>query len=108
MTLPTPLSRACMFALLLSAMVLSLEGKTSPASAQGVEEWNKGCRKLLEKWEAAPKHKAFATSNPNSGGAFFQACGSAWGFPSKSAAEAGAVKSCEQLRKGRCWVIRYQ
>ena len=62
---------------LLIAFSWTLVGiSTPPAAAQGVQFWNKPCKKALKQWQNAQKHKALATSNPNtsSGG---QACGSA-------------------------------
>jgi hypothetical protein len=106
MTLPGILSRACKVSALLATMLLVLGGPGTSVSAQGIEEWNRECRKLLNRWETAPKHKAFAASNPNSG-AFFQVCGLAWGAPSKKAAEASALKACQAPpQRARCWVTR--
>jgi hypothetical protein len=82
-------------------------GSSSSASAQGVESWNKECRKLLKQYPSKPRHKAFATSNPNSGSGSGQACGMAWSAGSKKQAETDAIKVCMSERHtGTCWVTR--
>jgi hypothetical protein len=91
---------------LLIAFSWTLAGiSIQPAAAQGVQIWNKPCKKAFKQWQNAQKHKAFATSNPNtnSGG---QACGSAWSHASKSAAEKAAIAFCRKGNYGMCWVIR--
>lgn len=89
------------FALALPA----IEATNAPALSQGVQPWNKNCKKLFKKWEAARKHKAFATTNPgaNPDG---QACGSSWGYATKNSAESSAVAACRKQQGGSCWVIR--
>lgn len=78
----------------------------APVAAQGVEFWNKACRKLLKQYAGKPHHKAFATSNSSSGGGSGQACGMSWSAGSKKQAEDDAIKSCKSQRAGNCWVIR--
>lgn len=77
-----------------------------PAFSQGIQPWNKECKKILKKWETSPKHKAFATTNPNSGAGNYQACGASWGHSSKGNAEADALESCRKMRHAQCWIIR--
>lgn len=77
-----------------------------PAAAQGVEFWNKECRKLLKQYEGKARHKAFAASNMASRNNMSQACGIAWGAGSVKQAEDGAVKACKSQHAGSCWVTR--
>lgn len=90
--------------LLMAALALGLPHP--PAAAQGVEFWNKECRKLLKQYEGKPRHKAFASSNMGSGGRQAQACGAAWSAGSKQQAEDAAVKVCRSQKSGNCWVTR--
>jgi hypothetical protein len=97
--------------ILLVAMVILPSGEllVTPAPAQGLDFWNKPCLKAYKKWKTLAPHKAFAVSNSNSGGGLGQACGYTWSAPSKSAAEKGAVKSCEgekRYRSGKCYVTK--
>ncbi len=95
--------------LLLAGLVaagLALGLPQAPAAAQGVEFWNRECRKLLKQYEGKPRHKAFASSNMGSGGRHAQACGAAWSAGSKKQAEDAAVKVCRSQKSGNCWVTR--
>ena len=99
--------------ILLVAAVLAPPGESlvTPAQAQGLDFWNKPCLKAYKKWKTLAPHKAFAVSNSNSGGGLGQACGYTWSAPSRSAAEKGAVKSCEgekRYRSGKCYVTKSQ
>jgi hypothetical protein len=94
-------------AIALSLSLLELSG--SPVLAQGLELWNKNCKKDYKKWTSAANHKAFAVSNSTAGGGNGQSCGSAWKYPTKDAAESAAVKSCEsekQYHSGKCYVMK--
>ena len=64
--------------------------------AQQVPFWHKACRNALKQFQTKPKHKAFAVTSASQGGVSGIACGSAWGYPSKAAAEAAAMSSCEK------------
>lgn len=82
---------------------------TAPASAQGIEMWNKPCLKFYKKWETLAKHKAFAISNSNAGGSLGQSCSYSYSYPTKASAEGSAIKSCEtekHYRSGRCYVMK--
>ena len=94
-----------LFASLLTA-ALALGLPHPPAAAQGVEFWNKECRKLLKQYDGKPRHKAFAASNMGAGGRQGQACGIAWGAGSKKQAEEFAIKVCRSQKSGNCWVTR--
>ena len=103
----TPVHRAhpvLLASLLTAALALGLPHP--PAAAQGVEFWNKECRKLLKQYDGKPRHKAFASSNMGSGGRQAQACGVAWSAGSKKQAEDTAVKVCRSQKSGNCWVTR--
>ena len=96
---------------ILAAAVILFSGEVSglPASAQGLEFWNKDCQKAYKKWKTSASHKAFAVSNSSAGGEIGQSCGYSWSAPSKSAAENSAVKSCEgekRYRSGKCYVTK--
>ncbi|MGB9142208.1 MAG: hypothetical protein WCB71_08420 [Aestuariivirga sp.] len=96
---------------ILAAVVILFSGEVSglPASAQGLEFWNKDCQKAYKKWKTLASHKAFAVSNSSAGGEIGQSCGYSWSAPSKSAAENSAVKSCEsekRYRSGKCYVMK--
>jgi hypothetical protein len=89
--------------------VMSPLAATAPASAQGIEMWNKPCLKFYKKWKQFAKHKAFAVSNSSAGGGIGQSCGYSYDYPTKAGAEVAAVKSCEQEKKyrsGRCYVMK--
>lgn len=90
----------------LSLIISIIVFSTVPAFSQGIQPWNRECKKIFKKWEASPKHKAFATTNPNSGAGNSQACGASWGHSSKSNAEADALESCRKMRHAQCWIIR--
>ena len=59
--------------LLTAALAFGLPHPT--AAAQGIEFWNKECRKLLKQYDGKSRHKAFAASNMGAGGRQGQACG---------------------------------
>lgn len=94
------------YALILVLSVLASEGAHNTVSAQGVEFWNKQCRKLLKDYATKPRHKAFAVSNANSGAGGAQACGMTWSAASKKQAEKEALEVCRGQRAGNCWVNR--
>ncbi|MEQ1525052.1 MAG: hypothetical protein ABL936_27665 [Aestuariivirga sp.] len=103
------LLKSCKILLVAMMLVPSAESLVTPAPAQGLDFWNKPCLKAYKKWKTLAPHKAFAVSNSNSGGGIGQACGYTWSAPSKSAAEKGAVKSCEgekRYRGGKCYVTK--
>ena len=99
------LSHSSKIVLILALVIPAIEASRAPALSQGVQPWNKNCKKLFKKWESASKHKAFATTNPgaNPDG---QACGSSWGYPTKNRAESSAIATCKKEQGGNCWVIR--
>jgi len=103
------LFKSCKILLIATVIFPSGESLVTPAHAQGLDFWNKPCLKAYKKWKTLAPHKAFAVSNSNSGGWLGQACGYSWSAPSKSAAEKGAVKSCEgekRYRGGKCYVTK--
>jgi len=71
--------------------------------AQQIPHWHKECVNVFKQFQTKPKHGAFAVTNPSSGGVSGIACGMAWGYPSKAAAEAAAIRSC-QKNAGPCYV----
>ena len=80
-----------------------------PSSAQGIEMWNKPCLKAYKKWKTLTNHKAFAISNSSAGAGLGQSCAYTYSSPSKGAAKAAAIKSCEKekrYRSGRCYVMK--
>jgi hypothetical protein len=64
--------------------------------AQQIPHWHKECRNGLKQFKTKPKHKAFAVTSMSQSGVSGIACGSAWGYPSKAAAEAAAIRACEK------------
>lgn len=103
------LFKSCKILLAAAVILPSAESLVMPAQAQGLDSWNKPCLKAYKKWKTLARHKAFAVSNSNSGGALGQACGYSWSAPSKGAAEKSAVKSCEgekRYRGGKCYVTK--
>ena len=96
--------------ILVFALILPLvELSNAPASAQGLELWNKDCLKAYKKWKTEAKHKAFAVSNSGAGGGNGQSCGLSWAASTKSGAESAAIKSCEtekRYRSGKCYVTK--
>ncbi len=92
-----------LFVLLLGALAMPV---TRPAAAQGIPDWNPKCAKMLKDYRKHPRHKAFAASNPNSGGSGAQACGMAWSYPSVQKARDAAVKTCNSQHGGTCWVTK--
>jgi hypothetical protein len=95
---------------LLATLILQLgQLATPPASAQGLEAWNRPCLKLYKKWKPLSKHKAFAVSNSNAGGGLGQSCAYSYEYPTTAGAEAAAIKTCEKekrYRSGRCYVMK--
>ena len=81
---------------------------SAPASAQGIEMWNKPCLKLYKTWKSLAKHKAFVVSNSIAGGGDGQSCAYSYRASTKAAAENAAIKSCESEKhgSGRCYVMR--
>lgn len=51
------------FVIAMVVMSALIGGDYTPSAAQGVEFWNKGCRKLLKEYAQKPGHKAFSASN---------------------------------------------
>jgi hypothetical protein len=101
------LSGSCKIMLIAAVVLPSMEPLATPAHAQGLEFWNKNCLKAYRQWKTLPRHKAFAVSNSKSGGGLGQSCGYTWSAPTKSAAEKGAVQSCEGgKRSSRCYVTK--
>jgi hypothetical protein len=87
-----------------AGIILSLVLSVAPAASQAIPSWNRECRKLLKQYETKPRHKAFAASSPTSASAQ-QSCASAWGYPSKAAAEADAKARCrKEDGGGTCWI----
>lgn len=92
---------------LFGLLVLALPSQhVGSAQAQGIESWNPKCAKLLKEYKKRPRHKAFAASNPNSGGSGAQACGVSWSYPSAKQARDAALKSCNTQRGGTCWITK--
>ena len=91
--------------LMLALIIPLIEVSGTPAVSQGVQLWNKNCKKLYKKWEAASKHKAFATTNPGAN-PDAQACGYSWAYATKDGAENSAIAACKRERQGTCWIIR--
>jgi hypothetical protein len=94
---------------LLFALMLPLVGLSrAPASAQGIEAWNKPCLKAYQKWKSLAKHKAFVVSNSNAGGGGGQSCAESHAASTKAGAESAAIKSCETEKHGagRCYVMK--
>jgi hypothetical protein len=103
------LSHFVKIGLFVTLMLPLVELATAPASAQGLEPWNKPCLKYYKKWKTMAKHKAFAVSNSNAGGGIGQSCAYSYAHPTKAAAEAAAIKSCgteKHYRSGRCYVMK--
>lgn len=103
------LFKSCRMLLVAAVLLPAGELLVAPAQAQGLDSWNKPCLKAYKKWKALAPHKAFAVSNSSAGGGTGQACGYTWSAPTKSAAEKGAVKSCEgekTYRSGKCYVTK--
>lgn len=102
------LSQIVKISLVVTLMSPLAEVVTAPASAQGLEFWNKSCLKLYKKWKTSAKHRAFAVSNSSAGGGLGQSCGYSYDYPTKASAEVAAIKSCEQqkYRSGRCYVVK--
>jgi hypothetical protein len=101
--------KSCKILLVAAVLMPSGELLVTPADAQGLDFWNKPCLKAYKKWKTLAPHKAFAVSNSNSGGGLGQSCGYTWSAPSKSVAEKGAVRSCEdekRYRFGKCYVTK--
>jgi hypothetical protein len=71
--------------------------------AQGIPHWHKECRNAFKQFQTKPKHRAFAVTRWSQAAVSGIACGSAWGYPSKAAAEAAAIRSC-QKNAGPCYV----
>lgn len=71
--------------------------------AQQIPHWHKECKNAFKQYQTKPKHRAFALTNPSSGGVSGIACGMAWGYPSKAEAEAAAISQC-QKSSGPCSV----
>ncbi len=100
------LSKSCKIMLVAAVILPSVELSLTPAQAQGLDMWNRNCLKAFKKWKTLGRHKAFAVSNSGSGGGNAQACGYTWSAPSKSAAEKGAITSCQGERVGKCYVTK--
>lgn len=99
-----PVKIVLLFALMLPLVELS----RTPASAQGIEFWNKPCLKAYKTWKSLAKHKAFVVSNSSAGGGGGQSCAYTHGASTKAAAENAAIKSCEAEKhgSGRCYVMK--
>ena len=99
-----PVKIVLLFALMLPLVELS----RTPASAQGLEAWNKPCLIAYKKWKSLAKHKAFVVSNSNAGGGLGQSCGYSYANSTKAGAENAAIKSCETEKhgSGRCYVMK--
>jgi hypothetical protein len=103
------LSHSVKIGLLVPLILPLAELATAPASAQGLETWNKPCLKLYKKWKTTAKHTAFAVSNSSAGGRLGQSCGYLYDYPTKAGAEVAAIKFCEtdkRYRSGRCYVTK--
>jgi tetratricopeptide (TPR) repeat protein len=90
----------------LTLMMLCIAIAPLSVSAQIVESWNVPCQKHFKRYKSAPGPKAFAVSNPNSGGGLGQACGASWNASSVAAAKKEALRQCNSARYGTCWVTQ--
>ena len=73
--------------------------------AQSIPHWHKECQRAYKQFQTKPKHKAFAVTHMSSGGVSGIACGYAWGAPSKTLAEAAAIRECNK-NAGPCSVMK--
>jgi hypothetical protein len=102
------LSHSVKIVLLFALMLPLVELSRAPASAQGIEVWNKPCLKAYKKWKSEAKHKAFVVSNSSAGGGLGQSCAETHAASTKAGAERAAIKSCETEKhgSGRCYVMK--
>ena len=83
----------------ISAAVLALLLDTA-SSAVAVAKPKMGCRvEYNKRWPKKPSHKAFATSGGKSAKSYDISCGFSYGFATKAAAKAEAIRLCSAERR---------
>jgi hypothetical protein len=91
-----PKRRRIAAALSASIVLLFIALPAGLGFAQQIPHWHRECAKAFKQFQTKPKHKAFAVTHMSSGGVSGIACGYAWGYPSKTAAEVAAIRTCQK------------